>query len=318
MYFSDIMYPMAISIIAAALVLLFILWNTNLLFFREKNKKKLVPDESKCFSPKCRSIRYDNSSDTAYFFIHGFPTTPNMYEYPTKRLSDLGYDVYAPLIPTFGADPKDFEDTEFSQWFEFLEKRYLEERRSHKHIHVVGVSMGGAMTLKLAETFSSTPDRMDSITVIAAPVVYNSFLKDHIVTDWRVYIARTIMLFKKSLGGRIVDGRPDQKDGNEEWRGYDGIFLRPSLSFIWNLKKIRKDLKKITVPLLSIHDRNDSTVPFANQRIITGEVSSSVLKIEEREMEDHGHSRHSLLMYNSSRVEVTEEILKFTKENTNA
>ena len=85
---------MATAITVIALVLLFILWNTNLLFFRERNREKLVSDESKCFSKKCRSIRYENSSDTCYFFIHGFPTTPNMYEYPTKKLSDMGYDVY--------------------------------------------------------------------------------------------------------------------------------------------------------------------------------------------------------------------------------
>ena len=92
------------AFILAAAVIIFIWWNAALPFYHDKNTEKLVSDESKCFSPRCRSIIYDKGRDYAVLMIHGYPTCPNMYTYSAKRLDEAGFDVFAPLIPTFGAD----------------------------------------------------------------------------------------------------------------------------------------------------------------------------------------------------------------------
>ena len=99
----------AIIIIA---IILFIWWNAFLPFYKDRNTEKLVSDESKCFSPECRSIILENGRREAVLMIHGYPTTPHMYSYSAARLRDAGYDVFAPLIPTFGADPEDFRKTD--------------------------------------------------------------------------------------------------------------------------------------------------------------------------------------------------------------
>ena len=88
---------------------------------------KLISDESRCFSPRCRSIIYEEGNDKAALFIHGFPTTPHMYAYPAKVFSENGYDVFAPLIPTFGSDYKEFEKSNFSQWFAYIDEYYQDE-----------------------------------------------------------------------------------------------------------------------------------------------------------------------------------------------
>ena len=95
------------------LLILFYLWSACLPLYHEKTEK-LISDESKCFDPGCKSIVIRQDSGKAVLMIHGYPTTPAMYRYAAERLREAGWDVYAPLIPSFGTDWHDFEKTNFS------------------------------------------------------------------------------------------------------------------------------------------------------------------------------------------------------------
>ncbi len=302
---------MATYIIATLAVVLFIIWNIALPFYKDEGRDKLSSDEDKCFSPKCRSVRLENGSDRCVLFIHGFPTTPQMYSYPIQVFSAHGYDVHAPLIPTFGADWRDFENTTFSQWFSFIDEYYVSLRRRYDKLFVVGVSMGGEMTLKLAEKYSGTRLEMSAIAVLSAPVVYNSLIRYGIVTSFSTYFARTPGLFVKSIGAKPVCGHPGSEDGDQEWTGYSGLFIKPGLSLIHSMKDVRKNLARITVPMISIHDRGDRTVPFKNQRIILNNVKSRRIEAKSPSMPPFRHTRHSLLMYDSTKAEYTRDILDF-------
>lgn len=293
------------------LIVLFFIWNISLIFYKEKKEPKLKSDESKCFSEKCRSILYVKGHDKAVLFIHGFPTTPSMYSYPAKVFSERGYDVYAPLIPTFGADYKEFEETSFSQWFSFIDDYYIELKNKYERVYVIGVSMGGAMTLKIAEKYSSSPLAPEKIAVLSAPVAYNSLIRDHFVTSWSFYIGRFLALFIKEIGAKCIECKPESEDGNENWTGYGGTFPRQGLSLIYNLKIIRKDLAKVSAPIISIHDKGDKTVPFGNQKIILSSISSSDIEAYSPEMPNYRHTHHSLLMYDSCKKEYTDLIFNF-------
>ena len=289
---------------------LFFYWNNSFIFYKEKTKQ-LVPNEAKCFSEHCKSITYLNGCKRAVLFIHGFPTTPYMYSYPAAFFRDNGFDVYAPLIPTFGADYREFEKTNFSSWFLFIDSYYANLKKKYDEVYVIGVSMGGAMCLKLAEKYSGTNLSMKKIAVLSAPVTYNSLIKDKIVTNPLAYELRFLSLFIKRINASNIDGIKDGEDGNENWVGYGGTYLRPALSLIYNLKAIRKDLYKITVPMISIHDEGDKTVPFKNQKIITDCVKSKELIILSDKMPEFKHSHHSLLMYNSTKEKYSKIILDF-------
>lgn len=301
----------AIIIIA---IILFIWWNAFLPFYKDRNTEKLVSDESKCFSPECRSIVCENGNREAVLMIHGYPTTPHMYSYSAARLRDAGYDVFAPLIPTFGADPEDFRKTNFTQWFNFIDDYYTGLRKRYEKVYVLGISMGGAMTLKLAEKYSSTPLAMNKIVSISAPVCYNALLRWGIVTNPAAYIARTIGLFRKTIGLGIVNGRPDGEDGNEEWLGYKGTVINHGLSLWKAFNGIGKDLADIKVPMFVMHDRGDRTVPFRNLAIIEKFCKDYIVCAREVEMDKrYRHSHHALLMYRSVQKEYTDEIIEFLR-----
>ncbi len=299
------------ALIIVLILLLFIIWNMFLPFYKDRNKEKLVSDESRCFSPRCRSIVLrEDGRDRAVLMIHGFPTTPYMYDYSSKRLFEAGYDVYAPLIPTFGADISEFEQTNFTQWFDFIRDCYTDLRKRYPFLAVIGVSMGGAMTLKLGEEFSSTELAPDALVSISAPVAYNN-IRYGIYTSLPAYFARTIGLFRPSIGARQVDGLPEKDDGNENWVGYEGLFVKQGMSLIKAFDRIRKDLPKIAVPMFVMHDRGDKTVPFKNLSIIEKFCSEHIEVKREVEMTEGHHSHHSLLMYYSVQKGYTDEIIEF-------
>lgn len=300
-----------LTIIIDTIVLLFLAWNATLIGYRDKNLTPLVPDETKVFSEKAKSILLTKEGNRkAIILIHGFPSTPALYAYSAKRFFDAGWDVYAPLIPTFGSDPAEFADTTFTQWFNYLCTYYEKLRTTYPTLHVLGTSMGGLLTLKLGEKYCNTPLEPDKIVTIAAPVVYNS-LRDKVITDRRFYIMRTVALFTPSIGAKVVDGNPTSDDGNEEWVGYGGLFVRAGMSLVHAMKEVRKNLGSITCPLFAIQDVNDGTVPFKNLGIIQRENGSRDFRKLETTMGKFKHKRHALLLYRSIQQSLTDTIIEF-------
>ena len=301
----------AILIIAIVLIAIYI-WSSCLWGYKEK-EEELTADESKCFDPGCRSIIIKQDSDKAVLMIHGFPTAPNMYRYAADRMKSEGYDVYAPLIPSFGTDWYDFTKTNFSSWYKWIEDYYKSLEGKYKEVYVIGISMGGAMTLKIAEH-----NNPSAIAVIAAPVVYNSFFRDRIVTSWSGYLGRIIGIFTPAIKPHIVTSRPESNDGNEDWKGYGGTFPRQGVSLMHGLKAIRRDLGKINSPMISIHDTGDKTVPFANQGIIKKETHTKSEFIVTTMDEKYRHTHHTLLQYHSIQAELMDRIISFFSNNRSA
>ncbi len=301
-----------------AAIIYFILWNICLFGYRDRHTEPIQPEPEHCFCPEAKPIVlvHDEPTGKAVLMVHGFPSTPRVYTYSSKRMFDAGYDVYVPLLPGFGTDPKVFEETSFTQWYGYLTGYYLELRAKYPRLIVLGTSMGGAMTLKIGEQFSGTSEAPDALVSIAAPVVYNSMLRDGVVTNWGTYIMRTAGLFIPAIGAGVKCGNPDGEDGNEDWTGYKGLFIRQGLSLVWALKTIRKELPSLTCPLFSIHDHNDRTVPFKNQAIIERECKSRDWKKLETEMGPYRHSHHCLLMYHSIQKELTDTIIIYMDEKT--
>lgn len=299
------------------LLILFVLWNTTLVGYRDKQTHMLTTDESKVFCEEAKSIIHTQGSTTAILMVHGFPTTPAMYSYSAQRFKSAGFDVYVPLLPGFGTDPKDLEQTTFTQWFDYLCRYYEDLRSRYQTLYVLGTSMGGMMTLKLGELYCNTDKAPDKLVTIAAPVVYNS-IKERVFTDWRLYFSRTLSLFVASINAHIVAGNGKGDDGADNWYGYGGLFIRPGISLVHAMGKVRKDLGKITCPLFSIHDVNDRVIPFKNLKIIEREQNSKAFRLLATEMGDYNHSRHALLSYHSIQASLTDTILEFLQENHNA
>lgn len=299
-------------IVVLILIIIILIWSSSLVFYRDKNIKDIEMDESNVFSPKCKSIilKHEVQTNTAVFMIHGFKSTPNVYDYSAHCFFEHGYDSYAYLLPGFGTSIEDFKNTNFTQWYNYISKKYEAIRSQYDNVFIVGISMGGLITLKLGEEYSNTTLEPSAIIPISAPIIYNSLVKDRKITNFSFYFARIVSLFKTTFNGSIVnrldDG--DGEDNNNNWIGYKGLFLKQSLSLIHAEKKVRKNLDKIICPLFAIHNITDKTVPFFNFPIIAKENNSRKFQAKIIKMIGYNHTMHVLLLYYSVRDELLHDI----------
>ncbi len=301
-------------IILILILLLWALWNFTLIGYEDKGKEYIVPSVDDVFDARCLPIilEHEEIVKAAVIMIHGFPSTPYSYEEAARITHAKGYDVFVPLLPGFGTDPKDLEGTTYSQWYAYMREYYLEKRNHYPRIYIIGTSMGGSMTLDLAREFSSTEHAPDGIVTIAAPVFLNS-LRDGIFMNPMAYVARTAALFVSSFSTSPYYGGESVNDGEEKWLGYKGQFVRAGLSFVYALRRIHRSLPSITVPILTIHDTGDATIHHRNQSVILEHVSSGMKRGITTTMQAT-HNKHILLMYDSVRDSLMQNIFDFFDE----
>ncbi len=84
--------------------------------------------------------------------LHGFISSPVVFDELVKELDDLEIDYYAPLINGFGVKRVQllFSLTE-DEWIRQVTEVYDVLSRQYEHVSVIGHSLGGALALYLAQ-----------------------------------------------------------------------------------------------------------------------------------------------------------------------
>ena len=314
--YNEIM--LAVIVIIAATVVLFIsavgFYANSLLIFREK-VSPVDPEPDKCFDPKTRPVALTAPGHKkAVILVHGFPSSPSAYRKAGDLYFKAGYDVFIPLLPGFGTSPDDFVKTNFSQWFDYLCRFYEEKRAAYPHLFVNGTSMGGSLTLKLAERYSNTEKAPDAVVTAAAPVFLNK-IRLGVMRQPGMYIIKLIAPFVSKIGAGLNNGKPQGGvNGDEEWRGYTGLYPKQTYSLYMNLKQIERDLKKITIPILMMHSKQDRTVPFANLFYIAARLGTPEVTCRIIDSGTFDYTHHCLFMYDSLRERLVNETVAFFEE----
>jgi carboxylesterase len=81
---------------------------------------------------------------------HGFTGSPRSLQEWAEYLSAQGYAVRLPLLPGHGTTWQELARTPWQQWYEVVEQAYDELARERTLVFAAGLSMGGALALRLA------------------------------------------------------------------------------------------------------------------------------------------------------------------------
>ncbi|MBN2619278.1 MAG: alpha/beta fold hydrolase [Spirochaetales bacterium] len=269
------------------------------MFFKESSDFTKVPNSG--YMEGAEPFEYITpTNDKAILFIHGFPGSPKMYYMVRELAIKNGYDVFIPALPGFGTKKEDFIYSNFSMWFNFIKNYYMDKRVKYKRFYIVGTSMGGSITLKLAEEFSGDSSyEPTAIASVAAPVFLNSLFRG-VVKSPLLYFIRTIARFISYIPPKepVKDPSLDE-DGECEWVGYYGLFPKQIKSFMFALKTIKRELNKITVPCFLIHAKEDKTVSFKSLPVIFKNIKSDKILLRVISLKKWKHSNHSLFIYKS-------------------
>ncbi|MEV6795686.1 alpha/beta fold hydrolase [Streptomyces sp. NPDC051320] len=220
--------------------------------------------------PGAEPYRHEGG-DVGVLLCHGFTGSPQSLRPWAEYLVECGLTVSLPLLPGHGTRWQDMQVTGWQDWYAEVDKelRVLLDR-CHR-VFVFGLSMGGALALRLAAKHG------DAVTGL---VLVNPANKMHGVAAHALPVVRHLVRTTKGIASDIA------KEGSAEI-GYDRVPLHSAHSLRSFFRLVDHDLPQVTQPMLLLHSPQDHVVPPADSARILSRVSST--DIEEILLEQSYH-----------------------------
>jgi len=192
---------------------------------------------------------------------HGFSGSPESVRPWAEYFAGQGFAVNMPLLPGHGTSWEEMARTPWQHWYTEVERAYFELSAQCDRVFVAGLSMGGALALRIAEHHP-----------VAGLALVNPALA---VVDPRAKLAgvmRHVLKSTPAIGNDIL------KPGVEEY-AYD----RTPVAAVAQLMKLIKDtagnLPKVTAPIMVFQSTVDHIVAGSSADRIRAGVSSKDLHI---------------------------------------
>ncbi|RZQ63186.1 alpha/beta hydrolase [Amycolatopsis suaedae] len=201
---------------------------------------------------------HTGSSGVGVLLCHGFTGSPASMRPWGEHLAGEDFTVSIPLLPGHGTTWQEMNRTGWQDWYGCVRGELLGLLERCESVFVFGLSMGGTLTLRLAQEFG---DRIDGIALVNASVL--TLRKDAKLLPLLARLVPSV----KGVSGDIA------KPGVVE-PAYTRTPVRAaaSLAKLWAL--VRADLHRVTQPLLLLHSVVDHVVEPVNSRIIAEGVRS--------------------------------------------
>jgi carboxylesterase len=210
--------------------------------------------------PGAEPFEHDGS-DVGVLLVHGFTGSPHSMRPWARYLADAGLTVRLPLLPGHGTRWQDMAATTWPDWYGAVDAAFADLRARCSRVFVMGLSMGGTLTLRLAEERGAQ---------VAGAVTVNASL----LTDRRdARLAPLLGLLIPSVRG--VAG--DVKAAGVVEIGYDRVPVKAfaSLQKLWGVT--RPDLHRIVSPLLVYRSVTDHVVePSSGRALLAGVTGAPV------------------------------------------
>ncbi|CAL9546948.1 Thermostable monoacylglycerol lipase [Streptomyces sp. enrichment culture] len=208
--------------------------------------------------PGAEPYRHEGG-EAGVLLCHGFTGSPQSLRPWAQYLAARGLTVTLPLLPGHGTRWEDMQLTGWQDWYAEVDRELNALRERCARVFVAGLSMGGALALRLAAKHGDA---------VAGVMVVNPANKVHGLSAYALPLARHLVRTTKGVAGDIA--RP----GGTEL-GYDRVPLRAAHSLRAFLRLVDGGLPQVTQPLLLLRSPQDHVVPPADSARILGRVSST-------------------------------------------
>lgn len=224
-------------------------------------------------------VRHDGPSHAPRVVLcHGFTGSPQSLRPWASALAGAGCTVRAPLLPGHGTSWQELNRTGWQDWYARVERSLLrlatgdlaradtgDGRHQPQRVIVGGLSMGGALALRLAQQH---PDKVAGLMLVNPAVR---------LADPRLRALPVLWRVTDSVAGVASD---IAKPGAREV-GYDRVPLKALHSSLRMFREVRDRLPEVTCPLLIMHSTTDHVVPTDNAALIERHVSSTSIETVE-------------------------------------
>jgi carboxylesterase len=207
--------------------------------------------------PGAEPFRHEGG-EVGVLLCHGFTGCPQSLRPWAGYLAERGLTVSLPLLPGHGTRWEDMQVTGWQDWYAEVDRELRILRERCAHVFVAGLSMGGALALRLAAKHG------DAVTGV---VVVNPANKVHGLSAYALPVARHVVRTTKGIASDIA------KEGAAEL-GYDRVPLHAAHSLRTFFRLVDGELPQVTQPLLLLRSPQDHVVPPADSARILSRVSS--------------------------------------------
>lgn len=214
--------------------------------------------------PEGEPFSHIGKKDIGILFLHGFTGMPESMRDIARYFAEKDYHVELPRLSGHGTDNwRNMIGVTYKDWLNDAEDSYKKLKERVSTIFITGLSMGGALTLYIAQTY---PGEINGIILINPSI----FVHDKLIRF--VPILKYIMPSHPGIGSDI------KKDKVFE-PAYKHFPLESAYELFKLLEYVRKDLKKVEAPLLMMASEKDHLVPVIDKRHIYLNVSSKIKDI---------------------------------------
>jgi carboxylesterase len=194
------------------------------------------------------------SSQHGAVVLHGFTGNPSSMRSIAEALAALDLHVELPLLPGHGTSVDDMLPTRWVDWAGEAEAAYQRLSTRATHVVVVGLSMGGALALRLG---ANHPD-------IAGLVCINPVTQPQVpeVVEMLRGMVDGGTTVLPGIGSDIAD--PDAKES-----AYEGTPLEPLLSLLLDgIEPLSHEYEQMRMPLLLMNSPQDHVVEPAQAEFL--------------------------------------------------
>jgi len=208
---------------------------------------------------------YSVTGDTrGALVLHGFTGNPQSMRGLALALADAGFTVEMPLLPGHGTDISDMITTRWKDWSEAAEAAYEELALRCDSVVAVGLSMGGMLSVWLAQRHPE----------IAAIAVVNPLI---VPPDADTLAAVESMV---ESGEEIAPGIGSDiaMEGAVE-SAYPGLPLHAALSWFAGASEVEADLEPVTCPVLVFTSLQDHVVDPVSSDVLAARAKGPVERV---------------------------------------
>jgi carboxylesterase len=199
-----------------------------------------------------------DGSDIGVLLCHGFTGTPQSMRPWGEYLADRGYTVRVPLLPGHGTTWQEMNGTRWEDWYSCVDTAFRELHQTCEQVVVCGLSMGGALTLQLAQEHGP---RISGLILVNPAVKFD----DH--------RTRLLPVLKHVMGSLGAIGNDVKKEGVTEL-AYARTPLKAAHSQLVAWQAVVQDLPEVTQPVLLLRSPQDHVVPASSSALILSRISS--------------------------------------------